>query len=401
MTTVKDIAKILANRHQLSNAEADIFMQMIVEVINDGLLKDRIVKIKGFGTFKLQAVKERISVNVNTGERVVIAEHDKVSFVPDNVMKDLINKPFAQFETVIVNNDSLLLDGETETDMNSDMDDEAIPTNGITDAQASTETTTPAPAAEETAEEKTPIQEAEAEEPIVKQEVKEHREMPVSQNPQQPEPQPQPDNAHEEIDDEEEEEECDHPFPRCRNIFIYYGVIINVVVAVIAFILGFYAGSQKWFCNDEAPQNVAVPQSTKQIKPQTANSPRKRDIVKEDSLTATKEAKDTTNLREKSPAKEAKQKEDIQAKPVETGKAKAEQPLRQYDSDVRVRTGAYYIMGTDREVVVKKGQTLQSISRAYLGEGMECYIEAYNNTKTVKEGDTIRIPKLKLKKKSK
>lgn len=397
MTTVKDIAKILANRHQLSNAEADIFMQMIVEVINDGLLKDRIVKIKGFGTFKLQAVKERISVNVNTGERVVIAEHDKVSFVPDNVMKDLINKPFAQFETVIVNNDSLLLDGETETDIYPDTDDETIPANGITDALASTASPTPAPAAEETAEEKDSIQEAEAEEPIVKQEVKEHREMPVSQKTQQP----QPDNAHEEIDDEEEEEECDHPFPRCRNIFIYYGVIINVVVAVIAFILGFYAGSQKWFCNDEAPQNVAVPQSTKQVKPQTANSPRKRDIVKETSLTATKEAKDTISLREKSPAQEAKQKEDIQAKPVETGNAKAEQPLRQYDSDVRVRTGAYYIMGTDREVVVKKGQTLQSISRAYLGEGMECYIEAYNNTKTVKEGDTIRIPKLKLKKKSK
>ncbi|MBR4378725.1 MAG: HU family DNA-binding protein, partial [Prevotella sp.] len=102
MATIKDIAKLLVEKHKMSMAVADDFLQNVVEVINDGLLQDRIVKIKGFGTFKLQEVKERSSVNVNTGERVVIAAHDKITFTPDAVMRDMVNKPFAQFETVIV-----------------------------------------------------------------------------------------------------------------------------------------------------------------------------------------------------------------------------------------------------------------------------------------------------------
>ena len=102
MATIKDIAKLLVEKHKMSMAVADDFLQNVVEVINDGLLQDRIVKIKGFGTFKLQEVKERSSVNVNTGERVVIAAHDKITFTPDAVMRDMVNKPFAHFETVIV-----------------------------------------------------------------------------------------------------------------------------------------------------------------------------------------------------------------------------------------------------------------------------------------------------------
>ena len=109
MATVKDIAKVLASRHKLKGAEAERFLQQMVEVINAGLLSDRVVKIKGFGTFKLQAVKDRASVNVNTGERVVIEGHDKVTFTPDSVMKEIINKPFAQFETVVIDDDSPLL----------------------------------------------------------------------------------------------------------------------------------------------------------------------------------------------------------------------------------------------------------------------------------------------------
>ena len=124
MINIKDIARILATRHSISNADADTFVQMIVEVINEGLFQDRQVKIKGFGTFKLQMVKERTSVNVNTGEKVVIGEHDKVSFTPDNVMKDLINKPFAHFDTVPVDDDSPLLEGKDISELNLELDDE-------------------------------------------------------------------------------------------------------------------------------------------------------------------------------------------------------------------------------------------------------------------------------------
>ncbi|MBR1840334.1 MAG: HU family DNA-binding protein, partial [Prevotella sp.] len=102
MATIKDIARLLVDKHKMTLGASEEFVQKIVEVINEGLLQDRIVKIKGFGTFKLQEVKERSSVNINTGEKVVIAAHDKITFTPDSVMRDMVNKPFAHFETVLV-----------------------------------------------------------------------------------------------------------------------------------------------------------------------------------------------------------------------------------------------------------------------------------------------------------
>ena len=119
MLTIKDIVELLVQKHQLDAHSAEVFMNAVVETIHEGLKNDRVVKIKGFGTFKLTAVRERESINVNTGERVVISSHDKVSFTPDAVMRDLVNKPFAQFDTVV------LADGVDFEDMpDMDADDE-------------------------------------------------------------------------------------------------------------------------------------------------------------------------------------------------------------------------------------------------------------------------------------
>ena len=102
MLTIKDLAEILVQKHQLDSRSAEAFINAVIETIHEGLKSDRIVKVKGFGTFKLTAVRERESINVNTGERVVISGHDKVSFTPDAVLRDLVNKPFAQFDTVVL-----------------------------------------------------------------------------------------------------------------------------------------------------------------------------------------------------------------------------------------------------------------------------------------------------------
>ena len=101
--TIKDIAAELVNKHSLSPIQADNFVDEMFKLVSDTLPSDKIVKVKGLGTFKIIEVQDRESVNVNTGERVVIEGHGKVSFTPDNSMKDLVNKPFSQFETVIVN----------------------------------------------------------------------------------------------------------------------------------------------------------------------------------------------------------------------------------------------------------------------------------------------------------
>lgn len=378
MTTVKDIARIIAARHGLTNAEAEIFMQMIVEVINDGLLQDRQVKIKGFGTFKLQTVKERTSVNVNTGEKVVIREHDKVSFTPDNVMKDIINKPFAHFETVAVDDDSPLLDEKTQLDLDADIEDveeetfeaETIAVKG-TPSSATVE--------EQREEEQAVTQESTTEDEPVVAEVTTEEEPVVAEEDS---------SEVETATEEEQQEDCEHPYPRCRNIFIYYGVLINIVVAAIAFALGYIASEQRWFGADVEEKPTVAANTPKETKPT------KMEVPVAASVPVPAKATDTVNA-EKEKVPEQVQKAE-KAK-VETPKAE-ETPIRNYDEDARVRTGAYYIVGTDKEVEVKEGQTLKSISRAYLGEGMECYVEVYNGKTEAKKGDKIKIPKLKLKK---
>ena len=121
MATSKDIAKIIASQHGIKPAEAENFIQQLVDTINEGIENDRLVKIKGFGTFKMQSIKPRSSINVNTGERVVIGEHDRITFLPDASMKNTINKPFAHFETVEIADGSPLLD-EMITEEESDDD---------------------------------------------------------------------------------------------------------------------------------------------------------------------------------------------------------------------------------------------------------------------------------------
>ena len=101
--SIQDIAKAIVNKHGLSQSEAENFVTVLFDVLNEGLHKEKIVKVKGLGTFKVIDVRERESVNVNTGERVLIDSHGKITFTPDPVMRDLVNKPFAQFETVILN----------------------------------------------------------------------------------------------------------------------------------------------------------------------------------------------------------------------------------------------------------------------------------------------------------
>lgn len=103
--TLQDIADRIAARENLSKKDADNFVRALFEVVQEGLSEDRFAKIKGFGTFKVVPVSERESVNVKTGERIQISGHDKVTFTPDNALKDLINKPFAHFSTVTLQDD--------------------------------------------------------------------------------------------------------------------------------------------------------------------------------------------------------------------------------------------------------------------------------------------------------
>ena len=331
MATIKDIAKLLVEKHKMSMTIADDFLQNMVEVINEGLLQDRMVKIKGFGTFKLQEVKERASVNVNTGERVVIAAHDKITFTPDAVMKDMVNKPFAHFETVIV-------DGN-ETPAPKQKEEQ--PAKAVEEK--------PAEVVEENAEEPVKVEEPKKEEP------KKVEEPVKAVEPKNEEPKPvkaveQPAKV------EEPQSEADEPASSRKWIYIAAGVICAVVLCLVCY---FAQNNNK-----------------------EAQEAEKTELAKAQQAEAAKKAE--AEAQAKAQAQQAA--------------AKEEADLERYNKDARVKYGAYYIIGTDTTVTVYKGQTLRGISKAYLGPGMECYVEAYNETKEVKAGDKVRIPKLKAKK---
>ena len=119
--SLNTLGKLLADKSGLSQVEAELFIRKMFDVCNQGLDADKQVKIKWLGTFKVQATKDRESINVNTGERFTIEGRDKLTFTPDNILKEIVNKPFAQFETVVVNDgvDFDVIDekfGEEQTD---------------------------------------------------------------------------------------------------------------------------------------------------------------------------------------------------------------------------------------------------------------------------------------------
>lgn len=124
-SNISRLAKSISSKHGLTQAEAERFISKMFEVANEGLHEDKLLKMKWLGTFKVTPVKDRESVDVNTGERIVIEGRDKISFTPDNILKEIVNKPFAQFETVVVN------DGVDFSDIDEKFSLLAVPTEPI------------------------------------------------------------------------------------------------------------------------------------------------------------------------------------------------------------------------------------------------------------------------------
>ncbi len=463
MATVKDIAKILASRHKLKGADAERFLQQMVEVINAGLLSDRVVKIKGFGTFKLQAVKDRASVNVNTGERVVIEGHDKVTFTPDSVMKEIINKPFAQFETVVIDDDSpLLQEGFPTVDDDEEHDEDVISADegektfvveeqpAVLEEQPAVVEEQPAVVEEqpEVAEEKPEVVEDKApvdqEQPsipvlpimnpsggtpvlktenltvlaenvtVVKEKAEEkdqgestppntesiqEKSEPESVEPKNAIPdEVEPDKIASETENNTKTDDDTTTEEMEDNRFKYSGLLTNIAIAIIFFALGYWAGCTNVF-SDIMPQRGQAHEDSVTVthpKVMTDSDAAAPAATKEAAKTTTKEAAKATTQKTEAPAAEKA----TANKPAQTAQPQKQEdkPLTQYNSDNRVKTGAYYIIGTETELTVKEGQTLRSIAKAYLGPGMECYVEAYNGVKEVKPGQKVKIPKLKMKK---
>lgn len=443
--SLNTLGKLLADKSGLSQVEAELFIRKMFDVCNQGLDADKQVKIKWLGTFKVQATKDRESINVNTGERFTIEGRDKLTFTPDNILKEIVNKPFAQFETVVVN-DGVDFDeidekfGEEQTEDAPEqvidfLDEEKTATPNPEVVVIGSEKEKEKEAEDELAKqiaieqaklerlkqaqlEQERIQKEKQEQERLEQERLEQEKLELAQQQQALKAVVKPavpasDESEEEEKEEEEESSNSH------HIVIPRYLVVAVCLIVVALIggMGWFAfnygqmTAQRDHLAMQLNQYHQAPAKKVPAKPAAAplsQEQKLRQKAMEDSIRMAKTA-EAVKLAENSDeesataekAKQAEAKAKAEAKDKAEEKAASKIASSQYDKDARVRTGAYRIIGVAQTVMVGAGQTLEQISTRYLGSGMECYVEALNGTSTVKAGQKIKIPKLELKKKKK
>lgn len=450
--SLNTLGKLLADKSGLSQVEAELFIRKMFDVCNQGLDADKQVKIKWLGTFKVQATKDRESINVNTGERFTIEGRDKLTFTPDNILKEIVNKPFAQFETVVVN-DGVDFDeidekfGEEQTEDAPEqvidfLDEEKTATPNpevvviesekekekedelakqIAIEQAKLERLKQAQLEQERIQKEKQEQERLEQERLKQERLKQERleqeklELAQQQQALKAVVEPAVPASDESEDEEEEEEESSNS----HHIVIPRYLVVAVCLIVVALIggMGWFAfnygqmTAQRDHLAMQLNQYHQAPAKKVPAKPAAAplsQEQKLRQKAMEDSIRMAKTA-EAVKLAENSDeesanaekAKQAEAKAKAEAKDKAEEKAASKIASSQYDKDARVRTGAYRIIGVAQTVTVGAGQTLEQISTRYLGSGMECYVEALNGKNTVKAGQKIKIPKLELKKKKK
>ena len=358
-TILQEIAARVAKKHNITIKSAESFVSQFFDVVKEGLDADKQVKVKGFGTFKVVTVKPRESINVRTGERVVIESHDKVNFTPDATMKELVNRPFSQFETVELKDDVDFEDiphdevhAVEEPVVEEPVIEEAVTEEPVVE-EAVTEEPTEEPVVEKPVVEETvteePIEESVVEEPVAEKPTEETKITPLVAST--PEDKPEETIATDVVGNSEKQQE-ENPVKKSN---LWIKILAIVAVLALCFIIGRWLG-QRMATSEEEPQEVAAVVDT------TAN----------DSI-VTEEVQPKDGL-----------------------------DLEKLNSNPKIKQGAYRIVGVENEVTLREGQTMESYCvRTLGGIAMLPYCQVLNDTTELGAGATMKIPKLELKSKSK
>ncbi len=499
MAKVNDFARELSERYGLSLSDASDFIGAMFDVVNEELDDtDSSVKIKGFGTFKVSAVSARASVDVNTGERIIIDGRNKISFTPEVLLRDRVNRPFVQFETVVLNDgvdfseidDEMneLSDSVIETETQGEQLSPTAPTDQLTDQSADQSTPTEQPQGvqlsstaptdqptDQSADQPTPTEQPQgvqlsptaptdqltdqsANQPTPTEQSQGVQlsptaptDQPTDQSADQPTPTEQPQGVQlsptaptdqpspsepaskvvnteehrdmarrlmapksEPIDDDnnkadeeksandidESDDEgiviggCKQRSPRMMYVLTIASFVILVSIGIGMYFL-YQRIEEKNHVIDRLETRLYAQQDTVvAVEPQCVVSDT---IASNDALKAA-DAHTAENIKkEKKDSVRASNSKAATGSTAVMSAAPTATTPSDYNYDVRVRTGAYIIVGVAKVVTVQPGQSLASISKAYLGEGMECYVEVLNNCHTVKAGDKLKIPEVKLK----
>lgn len=487
------LAKILAEKNSMTISEAEAFIKQMFDVANGVLQADKQLKIRWLGTFKVTSVKDRESVDVNTGERIVIGGRDKITFTPDNILKEIVNKPFAQFETVVVNDgvDFSEIDRKFSFESKEDVSipsDEQQPSDELENSPieklesipvvTTVQSAEPVVQENETPTEEVPVhvedlnvlpeekvwteehesvlpvEEKQREKPIsevqeAEQSVKEEEPEQVVETssvqeetsestpevtdlvsqPKQTTPAAESYFEDKNADNADEVDEVDDVLVSDKK---HYFMLPRYVISVAVVLIIVLIGGVGWFAFNYGKMQAQRNHLAMQLEEMQKTRLKKDSLARlqkddlrmkalQDSARLAQAAEVVNSVDEHQTEaqvdsiKKAEAKAKVQEvakiaaekRQVEAAKEKEAAKMKEkalteskYDADPRVRTGAYRITGIEQTVVAKSGQTLSSISKLYLGPGMECYLEAVNGGAIdVKAGQKIKIPKLVLKKK--
>ena len=395
--TIQEVAKILTEKNGLEPREASRFAAEMFSVILQPLEEGDTVKVKGLGTFKIINVEARESVSVRTGERVVIDSHAKVTFTPDTIMRELVNKPFSQFETVVLN------DGVEFDDINDEVTEETAEETVIEEPVVEETPLIEVPVVEETSAVEEPIVE---EQPVVEK-TPVVEEEPVVEEPVVEEPEEEQVTEEGQVTEEEPAELIDFYEEEEQESERHWGRWLLGGLAVLVLMMGAAYGGYEYGLQ----QQVVVMTDTLVVRDTVymadiQNESQDSAVVEETAEESIMDEMISAPMAKKGAQAEAQAKPEPQPKP--TPQVKNEPAAEQLDQwsakDERVRLGAYRIVGLLREVKVLEGQTFYSICRAHLGPDMQCYVEVYNNlprNPQIKTGQVLKIPKLEPRKRRK
>ena len=424
--SITQLATILVKKNGISNDEALKFVTAIFDIVKEGLETDKLVKIKGFGTFKIIDVDPRESVNVNTGERVLINGHQKITFTPDSVMKEMVNRPFAQFETVVLNdgvdfsdidklsniNENIDKQEETQEELQEIIQEEEEKkeegkeeVHDITPQESSNNDdvvrnqTTISPT-KELAETSTKETAEKLIEESSEKQIEEPAEKPIEETAEKLIEEPAEkliEEQAEELIEDFDKEENSHNFTTIL-LSIASCLLLMAASAYIGYLYGIEEGRHQEKTSQISKYSTYLDKQNEEL--------RTKRLAEE--AKATKEAEKTKNDTTKQTAKDNKTDTTTNNQPKENNKTKEDNNddnFSKYNTmDKRVRTGAYVIVGIDKYIIVREGQTVGKIAKALLGPGMSCYIEVLNGVtenEPLKEGTKIKIPKLRHKKAAK
>ena len=519
------LAKAVASKRGLTQAEAERFIATMFEVAGAGIQEDKLLKMKWLGTFKITSVKDRESVDVNTGERILIEGRDKISFTPDNILKEIINKPFAQFETVVVNDgvdfsdidekfanmereEELLLQKEQELQLQKEQerhDDEVVleeqnaeqpqeldqnvrqsreeeqSQENLPDAELQSQENLPdaelqsqenLPDAELQSQENLPDAELQSQENLSDAELQSQEnlsdaelqsqennlsdaELQSQENLSDAKLQSQDDGEKNDLSQEsllneeltqennqkvEQPQEVKSPISE-ENVALsselknvetsaddfsetyasdrHHLVIPKYVVALVCVVFVALLGGLCWFAFTYGKMQARQEQmemQLKAIKPQPQPKPKPTVVAPVDTAKSVVSSDDKTDAENAQAngaqannaqadhaqlAMKKKAKQDSIRMAQANNAVKMAEKASEYLNDPRIRTGAYRIVGVEKTVTAKSGQTLAGLSKLYLGPGMECYMQAINGCSEIKTGQKVKVPKLELKRKGK